>query len=385
MLNLYWDGFMPKIVVDDYVADTTENNKEEIKEANKTKLQNWFKAPANWEKLSEQLTKKLGADKFKNVKLTYKSITLTDFTVDRATRWYPTVKFSVEANEGYTLNTNSTREIDLVVRVLYKSAKSSAANVFTHEGASPSAAPSDSSVDDANVKAKVNVYLNYTGPSIVLDEAHPTVGGQENTSINGTSNVEGTFNDKFKELLVSVLSGGHAQSSLFQAIINYVNKFDPKFRAAFVTNSKNGVTITKVENGTQLRPGTLDDLVKNRDNVFLQQVHDDSSAVYFAVNGVGDNKWLSTFLIRIPLTKFVKPLTEFRPVVPSTPASPENSEEETQQDSQENNEAEQGTTGQTENNSTEEATKDSGSGSSNTDSSQNSDQQSQQSPQSQQQ
>ncbi|MFL1073784.1 hemagglutinin, partial [Mycoplasmopsis synoviae] len=43
--TLYWDGFMPKIVVDDYVADTTENNKEEIKEANKTKLQNWFKAP----------------------------------------------------------------------------------------------------------------------------------------------------------------------------------------------------------------------------------------------------------------------------------------------------------------------------------------------------
>ncbi|MFL1059653.1 hemagglutinin, partial [Mycoplasmopsis synoviae] len=101
------------------------------KEANKTKLQNWFKAPANWEKLSEQLTKKLGADKFKNVKLTYKSITLTDFTVDRATRWYPTVKFSVEANEGYTLNTNSTKEIDLVVRVLYKSAEANAANVFT--------------------------------------------------------------------------------------------------------------------------------------------------------------------------------------------------------------------------------------------------------------
>ncbi|WP_269819615.1 hypothetical protein [Mycoplasmopsis synoviae] len=198
---------MPKIVVDDYVADTTENNKEEIKEANKTKLQNWFKAPANWEKLSEQLTKKLGADKFKNVKLTYKSITLTDFTVDRATRWYPTVKFSVEANEGYTLNTNSTKEIDLVVRVLYKSAEANAANVFTHEGASSSAAPSGSSVDDANVKSKVNVYVNYTGPAIVLNADLPTVGEQENTSINGTSNVEGTFNTKFKKLLVNVVGG----------------------------------------------------------------------------------------------------------------------------------------------------------------------------------
>ncbi|UBM43856.1 hypothetical protein [Mycoplasmopsis synoviae] len=51
--------------------------------------------------------------------------------------------------------------------------------------------------------------------------------------------------------------------------------------------------------------------------MFLQQVHGDSSAAYFTVNGVGDNKWLNTFLIRIPLTKFVKPLTAFT----TTPAS----------------------------------------------------------------
>ncbi|MFL0973877.1 hypothetical protein ACJOMP_04635, partial [Mycoplasmopsis synoviae] len=91
------------------------------------------------------------------------------------------------------------------------------------------------------------------------------------------------FNDKFKKLLVSVFSNGNAQSSLFQAIINYVNKFDPKFPATFVTNTKNGVTITKVQNTKELRPGTLDDLVvKNKNNVFLQQMHSDSSAVYFA-------------------------------------------------------------------------------------------------------
>nr|WP_263863878.1 hypothetical protein [Mycoplasmopsis synoviae] len=38
----------------------------------------------------------------------------------------------------------------------------------------------------------------------------------------------------------------------------------------------------------------------------MQQVHDDSSAVYFAVNGVTSEGWLNTFLIRIPLNKFVK-------------------------------------------------------------------------------
>ncbi|MFL1058747.1 hemagglutinin, partial [Mycoplasmopsis synoviae] len=61
MLALYWVGFMPKIVVDDYVADTTGNNKDTDETANKTKLQNWFNTSSNWEKLSEQLTKKLGA------------------------------------------------------------------------------------------------------------------------------------------------------------------------------------------------------------------------------------------------------------------------------------------------------------------------------------
>ncbi|SYV92745.1 Uncharacterised protein, partial [Mycoplasmopsis synoviae] len=76
-----------------------------------------------------------------------------------------------------------------------------------------------------------------------------------------------------------------------KSVINYVNKFDPKFRAQFVTNSINGVTITKVESGTQLRPGTLDDLLKNRNNVFLQQIKGDTEAVYFAVSAIASNGW----------------------------------------------------------------------------------------------
>ncbi|MFL1073677.1 hemagglutinin, partial [Mycoplasmopsis synoviae] len=99
-----------------------------------------------------------------------------------------------------------------------------------------------SSVNDANVKAKVNVYLNYTGPSIVLVAVLPKVGSQENTSLNGTSNVTDDFNNKFIKLLVKY----KGQTSLFQTIINYVNKFNPKFPAEFVTNSTTGVTITKV-------------------------------------------------------------------------------------------------------------------------------------------
>ncbi|MFL0973849.1 hypothetical protein ACJOMP_04480, partial [Mycoplasmopsis synoviae] len=93
------------------------------------------------------------------------------------------------------------------------------------------------------------------------------------------------FNTKFKNLLVNVVGGGNfTQTSLLQAIINYVNKFDPKFRAAFVTE-KNGVALTSVQSGTQLRIGSLNDFLYNNKG-FLQQVNGDSRAVYFAVNGV---------------------------------------------------------------------------------------------------
>ncbi|QGL45103.1 hemagglutinin [Mycoplasmopsis synoviae] len=306
---------MPKIVVPTYEPDTTDDNKAAHEEANKTKLEAWFTNSANWAGLEDQLTKRLGSDKFKNVKLTYASLTLTDFTASRGvTRWNPTVKFSIKANEGYTLDTNSTKEIDLVVRVLYKSAEANAANVFTHEGASSSAAPKNTMTpNNAEVIKNVNVYLNYTGPSIVLDEALPTVGGKENTSINGTSNVDGAFNNAFRgNPSKGLLFTDRYPNPLLKSVINYVNKFDPKYRATFVTDSRDGVTISNVTNNVQLRPGTLDDLLSNKNKVFLQQIKGDTEAVYFAVTAIASNNWLNTFLIRIPLTKFVRPLTEFQ-------------------------------------------------------------------------
>ncbi|MEJ1834864.1 hypothetical protein WC226_03430, partial [Mycoplasmopsis synoviae] len=170
--------------------------------------------------------------------------------------------------------------------------------------------------NNAEVIKNVNVYLNYTGPSIVLDVAHPTVGGQENTSINGTSNVTGDFNNAFRGNPSSgLLFTNRYPNPLLKSVINYVNKFDPKYRAAFVTE-KNGVAIASVQSGTQLKIGSLNDFLYNNKG-FLQQVHGDSTAVYFAVTAIASNNWLNTFLIRIPLTKFVKPLIAFT----ATPAS----------------------------------------------------------------
>ncbi|AAZ43681.2 hypothetical protein [Mycoplasmopsis synoviae] len=336
--TLYWDGFMPKIVVDGYVADGAGANKAQHETANRPLLQQWFEA--NQDKLSlvaDQLTKKLGSDKFKNVTLTNPVVTYEEITVNSNTWKNPKVTFNIQAKPGYQLTEPTTEEsqISLSIRVLYEN-QTSTQNLLTIQEASPSAAPRRATVNDENVKSKVNVYLNYTGPSIVLDADLPTVGEQENTSINGTSNVEGTFNTKFKNLLVNVVGESITQTSLLQAIINYVNKFDPKFPAEFVLKT-NGVTVASVQNNTQLRIGSLNDFLWNNKG-FLQQVNGDSSAVYFAVNGVTSEGWLNTFLIRIPLTKFVRPISVLEE---------QTTEEETQESQEGQENQEQGSTTQT--------------------------------------
>ncbi|SYV92754.1 Uncharacterised protein, partial [Mycoplasmopsis synoviae] len=207
---------------------------------------------------------------------------------------FPKVTFTVAAKDGYQLASGegTSTTLELKIRVLYSSSDPNAL-LLPYQGASSSAAPRNATVNDANVKSKVNVYLNYTGPSIVLDADLPQVGTATNTSINGTSSVTGDFNTAFRGNPSSgLLFTNRYANPLLKSVINYVNKFDPKFRAEFVTNSIDGVTITKVQSNTQLRPGTLDDLVKNdRDNVFLQQIQGDTEAVYFAVSAIASNGW----------------------------------------------------------------------------------------------
>ncbi|MFA7700235.1 hemagglutinin [Mycoplasmopsis synoviae] len=150
--TLYWDGFMPKIVLEGFDSGWTQNSEE-----NQRKIRDWFREASNWAGLSDQLTKKLGAERFKNVKLTFKNATFAGTNIKT-----PTVTFTVAAKEGYTLD-NSTNEISLVVRVLYNRDDESTIQMPT-QGASSSAVPNNTTtVSDPNVLRTVNVYLNYTG------------------------------------------------------------------------------------------------------------------------------------------------------------------------------------------------------------------------------
>ncbi|WP_052717794.1 hypothetical protein [Mycoplasmopsis synoviae] len=317
---------MPKITLESFTASQTNV------EDNKSKLQTWFNTKANWSNLEDQLVKKLGSEKFKNVKLTNPQV---DWDIVNSNQYRPKVTFDVTQKEGYELQSGSefSQGLTMVIRVLYTT-QSPNANVLQMQGASSSTTPNNASqANDATTIEKVNVYLNYTGPNIELDADLPTVGGQENTSLNGTSNVTGAFNTAFRgNPSKGLLFTNRYVNPLLKSVINYVNKFDPKFRAQFVTNSINGVTITKVEKIKELRPGTLDDLLSNKNKVFLQQIKGDKEAVYFAVTAVASNNWLNTFLIRIPLTKFVRPITPFR--APAAPAQSQGGQTETSQPAQ---------------------------------------------------
>ncbi|MFA7735397.1 hypothetical protein, partial [Mycoplasmopsis synoviae] len=126
--TLYWDGFMPRIVIERFDTTWTENTR------NRNDLVAWFQNTSNWSQVSEQLTKKLGVEKLRNVNLVYKNITWVNSPAG-AQHKIPTVTFTVEARDGYTLADDSTRELSLVVRNLYNSSAVDATTLFPYQGA----------------------------------------------------------------------------------------------------------------------------------------------------------------------------------------------------------------------------------------------------------
>ncbi|UBX98447.1 hemagglutinin [Mycoplasmopsis synoviae] len=146
---------MPKIVLEGFDSRWTNDLD------NQNKIREWFREASNWAGLSDQLTKKLGAERFKNVKLTYKEVTFSTNAVKT-----PTVTFTVAAKDGYTLvdsgENASATEISLVVRVLYNCGSENVIQL-PRQGASSSATPNNAkNANDKTTKRTVNVYLNYT-------------------------------------------------------------------------------------------------------------------------------------------------------------------------------------------------------------------------------
>ncbi|MFN3044953.1 hypothetical protein ACK3C2_03960, partial [Mycoplasmoides gallisepticum] len=330
--TLYWDGFMPKIVVEGYQPAGHGSNKDTNETTNQEKLKAWFGKESNWTGLSEQLTKKLGAERFKNVKLTFKDVIYETISTGSDVK-IPKVTFTVAAKDGYQLaNGKGTRTtLELKIRVLYTS-QNQTQNALKYQGVSFSREPSQTrTINDANVKANVNVYLNYTGPAIVLDADLPAVGSANNTTINGTSPIRNEDISRKLKALLNKTTNTNDPTDLMKAITKYVQTFDPKFKTS-VGNDRYQAWVSWMQvedknNGKVIHQREL----KQPADIFLQQMKDDKEAVYLAIGGTTDDQWLNAFLIRIPLTKFVKPLTTFTATPASAPAQTGSGTESTQQ------------------------------------------------------
>ncbi|WP_318035614.1 hypothetical protein [Mycoplasmopsis synoviae] len=59
----------------------------------------------------------------------------------------------------------------------------------------------------------------------------------------------------------------------------------------------------------------------------------DTEAVYLPVTALTNDKWLNTVLVRIPLTKFVRPISVFTAPVVTPPAEEATETQEAQGDS----------------------------------------------------
>ncbi|MEX0364286.1 hemagglutinin [Mycoplasmopsis synoviae] len=126
-------------------------------------LTTWFNQ--NQDKLSliaDQLTKKLGEEKFKNMTLSNPRITWDEVQFSNRLYLTPKVAFNLAAKEGYEKVSDSSETVTLTIRNLYKATDPNT-NLFATQGASSSAAPGNpTEPNNATVIKNVNVYLNYT-------------------------------------------------------------------------------------------------------------------------------------------------------------------------------------------------------------------------------
>ncbi|MFL1059719.1 hemagglutinin, partial [Mycoplasmopsis synoviae] len=91
-------------------------------------IREWFDNAVNWAGLSDQLTKKLGVERFKNVVLSNPQIIFVDVRLSSASVKFPKVTFRVAAKDGYQLGSGegTWTTLQLKIRVLYSSSKPNA-------------------------------------------------------------------------------------------------------------------------------------------------------------------------------------------------------------------------------------------------------------------
>ncbi|WP_406613560.1 GA module-containing protein [Mycoplasma corogypsi] len=284
-----------------------------------TALDKWFANTENWKLLSDGLVKQLGAEKFNNVVLSSPKITFEyvmrkygNSDADRRFYAFPIVTLTVAAANNSTLSSNTVtgNTISLRLRDLRNPKNPNNPLQFTWTYPDTNEAP-NGNISDENLKAGwdvLNTFVEYNGPAIPVD-ASALVGQIGTTEDSANQTVNKTYaitNNEFNKSFRDWYWNGNNK---FQNVVrNYINRYDNRFNATNSTTGNRGGIFTGYSNNNTRRTFWFITHKNDYDKLVLQQVKGDENAVYLALQGRTWDGWISTFLVRIPLTKFVKPV-----------------------------------------------------------------------------
>ncbi|WP_406614460.1 hypothetical protein ACJA23_01040 [Mycoplasma corogypsi] len=309
-------------------------------------MKKWFSEKTNLEILVNKLTSLLGSENINNVELsspkfTYKHVYFNkkqknDQPETHTVYSTPVVTFNVSAKNGFRLlNTTDGNKDKLSINlsVLHKTGESDNEKPYLYTSVYFSTITGKPVTED--VIKKSNEYLNdiieYNGPAIPLDASvlNNKLGKSGITvsdkTVNGTTNIsEEEFNNKFRDWLIKEGQDSPINNKQFRSVLrNYIQTYDDRydlnntnksgqsgiFLAHPILNTpgeKNKPETAKPAEGYNLK---LNQFAGIRTEFKLQQIEGDTNAVYVPLQAKTSAGWLRIFLVRIPLTKFIAPIS----------------------------------------------------------------------------
>ncbi|WP_406613558.1 hypothetical protein ACJA23_02150 [Mycoplasma corogypsi] len=357
--TLSWNRYLPSMAIEDlpniqYILQNDEQSDlqqngpvdkdvakkiggvNDVKTKLTDKLNAYFSQVSNYADLTEKLTKQLGSENFNNVKLdnpviSYKYLYFHKTqSNERIIYLIPSVTFDVKPVDGISSLSESQNTISLVLRNIRNKSVNDGIYPYEHNSvyftASPAPTTEITAENEKIAREYINLFINYDGPSIPLDASGLTgIGVEEglNKTVNGTATITNTeFNSKFKNWFLD-------RNNKFQEMLRrYINKFDNRYK--FDNDwyfKKNGIFVAQPDNeivpAFNLRYRRVDGL---SEHFVLQELKGDTGAVYVPLQGRTNEGWVNVFLVRIPLTKFVKPVQTFGTVETAPVAQPENTQ-----------------------------------------------------------
>ncbi|WP_406614458.1 hypothetical protein ACJA23_01035 [Mycoplasma corogypsi] len=366
---LHWNNFLPRIAKDfselstslgeseatdlkngAITKDEVSKLKNVVENDKKTtaKLQEWFSVKENLTELTNQLVIQLGSENINNVELsnpefTYKHVYFKKTTKttepEKTTITYtvystPVVTFNVSAKTGFELlneKDGHKPKLSIDLSILNNSSDSNKPYLYT----SVYLTSITGKPVTKDVIKKSNEYLNdiieYNGPAIPLDASSLVgkIGGVvedvTKKTVNGTTNIPvKEFNDKFSSWLLT--ENAPKQNVQLRSILrNYIYKYDDRYNLNNITRSGesgifvaypilntperkkgNANTEAKPEEGYNLKFNNFSEV---KSQFYVQQIEGDTNAVYVPLQAKTSEGWLRIFLVRIPLTKFIAPIS----------------------------------------------------------------------------